>query len=190
MNEDRTSKKLLQLLENDLAVRARLVNENNLTGVYHPEMEEVHKDNADELRQIIKEIGFPGISKVGKEASEAACLIIQHSIAEPAFMKACYQLMLENESDINKKYLAYLHDCILYFEGMPQRYGTQLNSDGTIYPVIDVEQLNDLRLQYGLTPVSQEDMGHILPTEDIEWLEAQNSGYTQWRNKVGWKSRP
>ena len=96
MNQHKISERLLQFAQNDLKVRERLMRNDQLIGGYHPEMEKVHRENATALRQIIKEIGFPGISKVGTEASEAACLIAQHAIAEPAFMKLFFELVTEN----------------------------------------------------------------------------------------------
>ena len=39
--------------------------------------------------EIINATGYPTIDKVGKEASEATWLIIQHSIGQPEFMKKC-----------------------------------------------------------------------------------------------------
>jgi|GEM_PF-3189580 len=96
MNQHKISERLLQFAQNDLKVRERLMRNDQLIGGYHPEMEKVHRENVTALRQIIKEIGFPGISKVGTEASEAACLIAQHAIAEPAFMKLFFELVTEN----------------------------------------------------------------------------------------------
>lgn len=87
MNQNNITERLLRLAENDLAVREKLLNNNQLSGGYHPDMEAVHRTNAAELKQIINEIGFPGISKVGREANEAAWMIAQHDIAESAFMR-------------------------------------------------------------------------------------------------------
>ncbi|WP_263602724.1 DUF6624 domain-containing protein [Chryseobacterium sp. PET-29] len=179
---------LIRLAKKDLSVREKLLRENQLGGGYHPEMEKIHRKNAESLRNIIKDIGFPGISKVGEEANEAAWLIVQHSIAEPKFMMAFYGLMKENEMDINKKHLAYLYDRIQYFQGKPQRFGTQLNADGSIYPVIDKEQLNTLRVEYDLPIISSDDLNRIARVEDIERIENENHNYMTWRDGVGWKS--
>jgi len=151
-------------------------------------MEAVHRANAAELTQIINEIGFPGISKVGKEANEAAWLIAQHNIAEPSFMKSFFKLMTENEWDINRKHWAYLYDRLQYFQGKPQRFGTQLNTDGSIHPVIDKEQLNTLRAEYGLQAISSDELSRIAKVEDIERIENENPDYLIWREGAGWKS--
>jgi hypothetical protein len=181
------AKDLLQMKNKDLTTRERLLKEGKLSGGYHPEMEKVHRENAAQLRQIIKEIGFPTISKVGNEASEAAWLIIQHSIAEPEFMKHAYQLMSENISDIDLKNLTYLFDRIQYFQGAPQKYGTQFNADGSIYPVLDKYELNNLRTLHHLPLLSQTEIDRIAPIEDIERIENRNPDYILWRKHVGWK---
>ncbi|MDQ0595044.1 hypothetical protein QFZ37_003413 [Chryseobacterium ginsenosidimutans] len=184
--KNKISKQLLELADYDLSIRDKLLKENKLAEGYHPEMESVHRNNAQKLREIIQEIGFPTISKVGKEANDAAWLIIQHSIAEPEFMKNAYQLMLENSKDTELKNLAYLFDRIQFFQGKPQKFGTQLNSDGTIYPVIDKNKINELRSKNNLPVLSNEEIDHIPPIEDIERIENENPGYILWRKKVGW----
>lgn len=179
--------KLIKLAERDLAVRERLLKENQLNSGYHPEMEWVHRENAEALRQIITEIGFPGISKVGKEAYEAAWLIAQHAIGEPELMKEFYRLMDENIQDIDQKHRAYLYDRIQFFQGKPQRYGTQLNADGSIYPVMDMDNLNELRSDCDLPSISKTDIDRISAVETIERIENENPDYVKWRNDAGWK---
>ncbi|WP_394678658.1 DUF6624 domain-containing protein [uncultured Sphingobacterium sp.] len=185
--KDKFSEELVQLAENDLLMREKLLAINKLSDGYNPEMEKVHKENAQRLKEIIKEIGFPTISTVGEKASDAAWLIVQHSIAEPEFMKSSYKLMLENSADVNLKHLAFLFDRIQFFQGKPQKFGTQLNSDGTIYPVINKNEINGLRKKNHLPELTQEKIDSILPIESIEFIENQNAEYIIWRKKVGWK---
>lgn len=187
VNQNKISENLLRLVQNDLNTRERLMRDNQLTGGYHPEMEKVHRENAEALREVIIEIGFPGISKVGQKAYEAAWLIAQHSIAEPELMKLFFKLMSENEWDINKKHWAYLYDRIQYFQGKPQKFGTQMNADGSIYPVVDLEQLNELRSAHHLPVIPPEDLLRIGKIEDIDRIENEDPDYVQWRNSVGWK---
>ncbi|WP_312900142.1 DUF6624 domain-containing protein [Chryseobacterium taichungense] len=181
------SEELIRLAKKDLQVRERLLRENKLSDGYHPEMEKIHKENARHLRHIIDQIGFPTISKVGQEASEAAWLIVQHSISDPEFMKSSYQMMFEDQSDINLKHLAFLFDRIQFFQGKPQKFGTQLNSDGSIYPVMNKDEINAMRKDHLLPEFSQEEIDKIPPIEHIESIESQNPDYIAWRQKVGWK---
>jgi hypothetical protein len=48
---------------------------------------ELDRKNAQRLKEIIKGIGWPTISKVGVEASWAAWLIAQHADHNPRFQK-------------------------------------------------------------------------------------------------------
>jgi len=58
--------------------------------------------------------------------------------------------MIYNMEDVNKKHWAYLLDRIQYFQRKPQLFGTQLNADDSIYPVVNLEELKTLRLEYFL----------------------------------------
>lgn len=178
---------LLAMEERDLLIREKLSRDQKPYQGYHPEMEIVHKENARRLREIIQLIGFPTISKVGEKASNAAWLIIQHAISEPAFMKNSYELMLQNADDIPLKNLAFLYDRIQFFEGSPQKYGTQLNSDGTIYPVEDKTKINGFRKENHLPPISQQEIDKILPVEAISLIENKNEAYVLWCKKIGWR---
>jgi hypothetical protein len=63
------------------------------------------------LNKIIDEIGYPTIEKVGKEASEAAWLVIQHAIGQPHFMKKCVKLLKNAANqDISKSKKSCLPD--------------------------------------------------------------------------------
>ena len=82
MKEDYTLKnKLLKMLKDDLLVRQRLIDQAELHNFdYHSEMEEVHLRNGEELKKVLDEKGWPTVTLVGKEASEAAWIILQHAI--------------------------------------------------------------------------------------------------------------
>lgn len=179
-------KELIQLADHDLEIREKLSAEGKLAGGYHPEMERVHKANARRLREIIGEIGFPTFSKVGQKASAAAWLIIQHSIGEPEFMKACYTMMEENDQDINPENKAYLYDRIQVFQGKPQKYGTQLISGGIPYPVEDKENLNKQREKVNLSPLSIKIIHQIPDPREIPEIDGKDKEYILWRKKVGW----
>jgi hypothetical protein len=169
-------------------VREKLSSEGKLSGGYHPEMELVHKDNAQRLREIIKEIGLPTISKVGTKGSDAAWLIIQHSIGEPEFMKECLRMMMENRSNVNPTNIAYLHDRIEVFQSREQRYGTQLTVEGIPYPVENKNKLNEERLKMNLLAFSQEEIDRIPNVESIWEIDGKDTDYTVWRKKTGWIS--
>ncbi|AZA76210.1 hypothetical protein EG347_01030 [Chryseobacterium sp. G0186] len=179
-------KEIIALADLDLSVREKLLVAGELSGGYHPEMEKVHKANAKRLREMINEIGFPTLSKVGEKASDAAWLIIQHSIGEPEFMKECLRMVDEHIHDVNLKNRAYLYDRIQVFQGQPQKYGTQLIEGGIPYPVKYRENLNELRKTVNLPLLSPEEINRIPGLEDIPELESKDEDYTAWRKKVGW----
>lgn len=173
---------LVEMAQYDLRVREKLLNEGTLSPGYNPEMERVHKINAARLEEIIDAIGYPSRSKVGHEASDAAWLIVQHAISEPALMKRCYVLIKEAGDDVSQQNIAYLYDRICYFEGRPQRYGTQFDDRG-MYPVEDKAEMVRLREALQLK-AHDEDLiveyqaGHNLHPSDKE--------FNNWRKKAGW----
>ncbi|MEM1359697.1 MAG: hypothetical protein AAGF89_15950, partial [Bacteroidota bacterium] len=95
MDYQKMASQIIQLKEADLALRDKLMQSGQLDEGYHPEMEQLHHHNAAKLAEIIENIGYPTADKVGKAASEAAWLVIQHAISRPAFMKKCAKLLAE-----------------------------------------------------------------------------------------------
>ena len=87
------AEKIIELKNADLELRDRLIHKGQLGEGYNPEVENLHKINAEILNERIDAIGYPTIDKVGNEACEAAWLVIQHSIGKPFFMKKCVKLL-------------------------------------------------------------------------------------------------
>lgn len=125
------SEKIISLRARDENLRNELIRKGTLSNGYNQEMEALHNNNAKELSQIMEIIGYPTTEKVRNEASDAAWLIIQHSIGQPEFMKKSAKLLEEavHENKADPKDLAYLTDRIAVFEGKPQFYGTQFDWD-------------------------------------------------------------
>ncbi|WP_104382404.1 DUF6624 domain-containing protein [Sphingobacterium sp. HMA12] len=186
MVDEKLAKELIQLANADRLLREDLAQKSALGKGYHPKMEAVHRANAKRLCEIIDKIGYPGISKVGEEASEAAWLIVQHAVSEPLFMQNCYQLMTMEKKDINLAHIAYLYDRIQCFKGKPQRFGTQLTADGGIYPVENKEDLNKLRLGMNLPQLTKRKLETVYHVDELKILDQRDPDYTIWRKKVGW----
>jgi hypothetical protein len=109
---------IIDLKKKDLRLWDELINSGKLSDDYNEVMEELHNQHAYILNDIIDKIGYPTPDKVGKEASEAAWLIIQHSIGQPAFMKKCRDLLQQvNGNEANPIHLAYLTDGSPYSKG-------------------------------------------------------------------------
>jgi len=118
----------------------------------------VDERNAHRMRAIVNEIGWPTTSKVGAQAEHMAWLLVQH--AELAFQKECFALMAREPADeVCARHLAYLEDRIRVREGLPQRYGTQLQkSEGGGWeplPTLDPEDLDARRQTVGLEPIAE-----------------------------------
>jgi hypothetical protein len=197
MDFKKISQAILELKEKDDKLRAELIKNRTLSNGYNQEMEILHNSNAKVLSQIMDKIGFPTSDKVGEEASNAAWLIIQHSIAQPDFMKKSAKL-LEKEVEngqADRISLAYLTDRIAVFEGKSQIYGTQFDWDenGEMSPnyVDDYTKVNQRRKALGLNTLEEQTkairerikIDNQRPPKDIEERKRK---YDQWRKSVGW----
>jgi len=178
------AKELIDMAHHDLQVRDKLLKEGKLSAGYNPEMESVHKKNAARLNEIINAIGYPTRLIVGEEASNAAWLIVQHAISEPALMKKCYKLLSASDGEVNPQNLAYLHDRICYFEGRPQKYGTQFDNRG-LYPVEDIEEMIRLRKELQLGELEQNAITE-LKSESLKDLHPDDTEFNRWRKQAGW----
>ena len=191
------AEKIIDLKNADLALRNKLVQSGQLSEGYNEEMKELHNRNAKILSDITDAIGYPTIDKVGKEANEAAWLVIQHSIGQPEFMKKSAEL-LKSAGDENKadpKSLAYLTDRIAVLEGKPQLYGTQFDWDkhGNLSPNLfdDLNKVNERRKSIGLNTIEEqtEIMREQVKSENQsppKDFEKRKQEIEQWKKNVGW----
>lgn len=191
--------RIIDLKNADLELRERLIKSREPGKGYNKEMEALHNKHTKILNGIIDTIGYPTIDKVGKEASEAAWMIVQHSIGQPGFMKKCVKLLAKavNENKANPQNLAYLKDRIAVLEGKPQLYGTQFDWDknGEMSPgdYDDLIKVNHRRKSIGLNTLEEQirimrksvEKENQRPPEDFE--KRQNE-FNEWRIKAGWIS--
>jgi len=184
---------LLRMDARDQAVRAEVVASNgSYFPAYDARMEAVHRQNAARLRAIIKRAGWPGENLVGKDGAHAAWRIAQHSIAEPDFMRECRRLLDEasRRGDVPRWQFAMMDDRIRTFEGVPQRYGSQLRETATglaPYPLEDVTRVEQWRQEVGLPPLGTLLSGlRETPPPSAEEIAAYDAAELEWRRKVGW----
>lgn len=191
------AQEIIRLKNADLELRNRLLRNGELGAGYNQEMQNLHCKNAEQLDEIIGRIGYPTIEKVGKEAAEAAWLVIQHAIAKPDFMRKCLKFLEDStpEENAERINIAYLADRIAVFEGRPQLYGTQFDWDenGRLSPNCydDLNKVNERRKSLGLN--SLEDQTAIIrdhaqkesqhPPDD---LKKRNEEMEAWKRSVGW----
>ena len=189
--------RLLALRDRDAETRERLLKEGRLFEGYCPEMEQVHLENSAELERIIAEYGYPSISKVGKEAADAAWLVIQHAISRPEFMRRMLKVLQAlPEGEIDPRNLARLEDRIRMYEGLPQRYGTQFDWDdeGKLSPVPHdpVAEVDRRRRELGMESLA-EATEHFRKTQeftpDPAFLERHRQGYREWLFRTGWRKQ-
>ncbi|MBE9463835.1 DUF6624 domain-containing protein [Dyadobacter subterraneus] len=197
MNFNDIADKIIGLKTRDLQLRTKLMEEGKLSDGYDKAMEKLHNSNAEKLDEIINNIGYPTIDKVGKEASEAAWLVIQHAIGQPSFMKKC-MILMENavyENKADPKNLAYLTDRIAVLEGRPQLYGTQFDWDenGKLSPnpLEDYVMVNQRRKSVGLN--SLEEQTQIMSTlanrenqSPPQDSQKKKQDFEEWKKRVGW----
>jgi hypothetical protein len=186
---------LLALRDEDTALRSELAADGSLFDGYHPRMEAVHHANAARLREIIDEHGWPGRRLAGEDGAEAAWLIVQHAIGEPAFQRQCLELLRASleAGDVPAWQVAYLEDRIRVFEGRPQRYATQfdMGEDGSPVPyeIEDPEAVDERRRAVGLEPLAARlSREHKVTPPDPEARAKWEREYQEWLRKVGWRA--
>ncbi len=197
MNYKDIAERIIGLKNADLEFRDKLIQNGQLGVGYNEEMAKIHNKNAEILNEIINTIGYPTDDKVGKEASEAAWLVIQHSIGQPDFMKKCLKLLevAVSENKTNSKSLAYLTDRVAVFEGNPQLYGTQFDWDknGELSPNLfdDLTKVNQRRKSIGLNTL--EEQTDIIRRQVKNENQSPPSNFEKrkqeiekWKKIVGW----
>lgn len=119
---------------------------------------QIDEDNTAWLKEQVRQHGWPAYSDVGKEAGDAAWLLVQHADLDPAFQRRCLDLMSQLPRDeISLQSMAYLTDRVLIAEGKNQVYGTQLvQRAGEWVPATldDPARVDELRADVGLPPLA------------------------------------
>lgn len=182
--------------QHDMDMRSRLLTEGKLYGNYAPEMQQLHRENAEALDAIISRHGWPGTSLVGLEGCKAAWFIAQHSICTPSLQRRFLTLLTEasERGDVPKTQVAFLTDRIRFNENRPQLYGTVLdwNEDGELgCEIEDAEHVDKRRKAVGLGPFLDDLERHRRevqreggrpPADFRRYKEAAR----QWAKSVGW----
>jgi hypothetical protein len=112
------------------------------------------------LKELIKENGWPRLSKVGAEASQAAWLLVQHADTDRAWQREALALMegLIDAGEIKPANVAYLSDRIAIADHLPQKYGTQGHCVGPglwqPFSLIDPERVDQRRAAMNMPPLA------------------------------------
>lgn len=114
--------------------------------------------NQKALKKMLPKSGWFRRSLIGDKAEEAAFMIVQHSVNDPALMHATLPKIEEavKRGEADGNHYALLYDRIaLEFDHKPQRYGSQLECRDGKWTPLDLEapdQLDQRRAALGLPP--------------------------------------
>jgi hypothetical protein len=186
-------RELIEMAALDLEVRDNLIRRGVLDDGYHPEMEAVHLRSASRLKEVLAEYGWPSPALVGHDGAESAWLIVQHAIGDPPFQRLCLRLLqvAAQSGEAPPWQAAMLEYRIRMFEGKPQLYGTQFETDcgGTLRPYLleDPEHVEERRGKVGLEPLSNR-LARVRPSPKPPDPERLERGYQAWLRRVGWRS--
>lgn len=196
MNEELKSR-LIALKDEDLEMRNSILKKGGLYEGYNEEMEALHIRNAEELKKIMDENGWPGKSLVGEEGAYAAITIAQHAISKPELQKQ-FLVELKNavrQGEATQLQEACLEDRILYIQGKPGRYGMLFDWDdsGNLVANVDDESLvNERRKKLGLASLAEALKKHRKEIEDEGGGPPSNIAEHKrkaeaWEKRVGWR---
>jgi hypothetical protein len=150
--------RLLKMQSTDQAARGLVAG--GAQGSVEERMQQLRETDAQltsELKQIVATKGWPTISLVGIEASNAAMLILNHTADHGWQQQLLPQLeQLADSGKIDSSGLALVVDRELVAEGKPQRYGSQfknVNGHLAMYAVEDPGGLDSLRTRAMLPPI-------------------------------------
>jgi hypothetical protein len=189
---------LIAMAAEDQHVRAELLAAGVLFDGYQPRMAEVHHRNAVRLAAIMSELGWPSRGVVGREAADAAWLVLQHAIGDPPVMRRGLELLRALPSgEADPIQVAMLEDRVRTFSGLPQVYGTQFDWDerGEMRPrpIADEAHVDERRAAIGLPPLAEKlreireafaREGTAMPFDAAE----RRREIDAWERSVGWRA--
>jgi hypothetical protein len=134
---------------------------------------EIVARNAHRLGEVVRETGWPGLSRVGADGADAAWLIAQHADLENDLRRG-FRGPLEDAArrgEADPRHFASLVDRIAVVDGDAQVYGTvAVLEDGRPtfpHPLLDPPRLDARRSVVGLPPFDEDvqllALGEIIP---------------------------
>lgn len=116
------------------------------------ELVETDRSNTARMKEIVQQYGWPTYDLVGKNASNAAWILVQHADRDPLFQSKCLPMLkdaVDNEQ-ASKYCYAYLYDRVQVAFGRKQLYATQSSSnngltEGEFYPLEDESNVQKRR---------------------------------------------
>lgn len=123
------------------------------------EQERVDAAHVQQLERIVEADGWPLTDRVGRDAANAAWLILQHADLEvqQRHLPALRAALEAGQADAARA--AMLEDRVRMGEGRPQLYGSQLvgrsGEPMALYPVEDPAELDSRRAAVGLPSIDE-----------------------------------
>ena len=116
--------------------------------------------NTSWLKAYVARWGWPAAAQVGRDAVQAAFLIVQHAVHDTAFMRSMLPFIEDAHrlGDLDGGAVAMLTDRVEVKAGRPQIYGTQLSlKDGrwVFDPIADSADVDARRRKTGLPPLAE-----------------------------------
>ncbi|MEF2278812.1 DUF6624 domain-containing protein [Deinococcus sp. YIM 134068] len=105
------------------------------------------------LREVVAAHGWPTRSLVGEQGATAAWLLARHSPDLSGQREVLALLCALPPGEVSPAHTTFLHDRICIREGRGQRYGTQVQPDGTPFP-LEPGDVDERRAAVGLEPLS------------------------------------
>ena len=132
------------------------LDQDTLHGKTQLSFEELSAKQSQRVQEIVEKFGWPTIEMVGKDASQAAWIIVQHADHDIQFQKNMLWMMrpLALSKEIDPGNYVYLYDRI----HTPQLYGTQGKCEGstfTPFPIKDIEKINTRRDEMGMSTAQE-----------------------------------
>lgn len=157
-------KELLDCVEQDQAIRKEIIK----AGVVKPDksllerMKAIDERNTNRIKEVIREIGWPSIERVGVDGVNAAFLLVQHSdLTTQREMLPLIEKAYKS-GEVSGQNYALLVDRVLVGEGKPQAYGTQAlpferwnNQEPEFAPIHDIENVDLRRRSVGLSTLAE-----------------------------------
>ncbi|HYH46293.1 MAG TPA: DUF6624 domain-containing protein [Thermoanaerobaculia bacterium] len=155
---------LLDRFKQDQAIRDEFIKK----GVENPDpavmarMKATDDANAERIRAIVRQYGWPGPELVGQDGTSAALLLVQH--ADHALQKEMLPLVEKayKKGELAGQSYALLLDRVLIGEGKPQVYGTQAKRlqewkerEPVLEPIADEANVDKRRAEVGLMPLAE-----------------------------------
>lgn len=134
-------------------------------------MRKVDSTNLVAIEKIFKVYGYPAISLVGEPANMAPFYVIQHSNKVDAYLPIIREAA--SSGDVPKTSLALMEDRNLMYNGLEQKYGTQIkgleNKEGEwiylLWPVKNIDSINIWRKEIGF----DQDLEDYLKEMNVEF---------------------